>query len=219
MPPIDYVFAGHCPEFERMGQPVATHEVAKDCKKCLELWQLPTDPPPAQDAARDGRRPAAARKRHRRSLIAIAACWQHIGFDACDGEHEAKYDTLLCSDIFDWLGIDRAKPTSHGTRRPACMVGAVAAYLDRHPNNRPLVHRWCFEYQKICGTKGEGITYVCTVGLYDRIARKDSTKGKEKTRVFFNTYMSLKAYCNGHPTPAFSDPPEPLKDLVDPTKA
>ena len=218
MPPIDYVFAGPCPEFERMGQPIATHQVAKDCKKCLELWQLPPDPPPAQVAVKDGRQTVVAHKIQRRPLVQVAACWQHLGFAACYGTHHKEYDDTLCRGVFDWLGIDPEKPTSHGTRRPACMAGAVAAYLARHADHRQSVQEWCAAYRRLCGTKGKGAPYTSMSGLYVRISQRDATEGKEKVRVFFNTYMALKAHCNGHPTPAFSDPPESINLLADPTK-
>jgi hypothetical protein len=99
------------------------------------------------------------------------------------------------------------------------MAGAVAAYLARHINHRQLVQEWCAAYRRLCGAKGKGATYTSTSGLYVRISQRDATEGKKKVRVFFNTFMALKAHCNGHPTPAFSDPPEPITALADPTKA
>ena len=169
----------------------------------------------------DGRQRVATHARNRRMPIEIAACWQHIGFAACYGEHEAKYDLSRCREIFNWLGLDETKPTSHGTRRPACMVGAIAAYLDRYPSafTVNIVRNWCDEYKMHCCAKGKRTTLATVSGLYQRIGMRNSTEGKEKTRVFFNTHMALKAYCKGHSEIAFSDPPESVLALIDPVKA
>ena len=200
--------------------PVVERQMTLDKVVTLEPgWRAKQQPPQAEPNAKDGRQPVVLHLRNRRLPIEIAACWQHIGFAACYGEHEAKYDISQCRDIFYWLGLDRAKPTSHGTRRPACMVGAIAAYLDRHPNDVTLVRSWCVEYKMHCRTKGTNATLATVAELYLRIAANKSTEGKEKTRVFFNTFMALKAHCLGYKELAFSDPPENVLALIDPVKA
>lgn len=219
--PIDYVFAPLCPEFENL----RAAQIAKaraEGKTSLALQSLcrkyDVHPPMDENVTKDGRQSVVAHKHHRRSLVQVAACWQHLGFAACYGTHHQEYDDTLCREIFHWLGIDPDKPTSRGTRRPACMAGAVAAYLARHANHRQLVQKWCAEYRRLCGLKGNGPTYTSVSGLYDRIAQRDATEGKEKTRVFFNAFMAVKAFCNSQ-TPDFSDSPEPITALADPTKA
>jgi hypothetical protein len=188
----------------------------------IDVWQ-PSEQPRcavAQDPqpVDNGRQPSQARQSRR--LVDIAACWQHAGFAACSGNHEATYDTALCSEIFSWLALDIDKPTSHGTRRPACMIGALAAYVARHPSDKPLVRIWCIEYRRHCHpSKGAHVTLDSVRDLYGRIAAKKSTDGSEKIRVFFNTFMTIKAYCKGHKEIAFSDPPESVAHLIDPAKA
>jgi hypothetical protein len=188
----------------------------------IDVWQPSAQPrrAVAQDLQLEdnGRQPCQARKARR--LLDVAACWQHIGFDACYGDHEAIYDTALCREIFDWIGLDIDKPTSHGTRRPACMIGAIAAYLVRYPSDRPLIRGWCVEYQRHCNSgKGIRVALRSVHGIYRRVAAKRSTEGKEKIRVFFNTFTALKSHCKGYDEIAFSDPPESVAHLIDPVKA
>ena len=198
-----YIFCGECPEFAKQwaGQPA----------KSVDLKQV--DPSPAT-APLDGRRPVAAPTSIRRMPIDIAACWQHVGFDACNGTQEKKYNTTLCREIFKWLGLDISKPSTHGTRRPACMIGAIAAYIDRYPGDKGHVAIWCSHYRDCCVKRVSPITPAGQ--LYARIAKSGSTDGSEKNRVFFNTFATLKAFSKGQSFPAFSDPPESVSMLVDP---
>ena len=200
-----YIFCGECPEFAKQwaGQPA----------KAVEPKQV--EPLPAT-APTDGRRSVVAPTSIRRMPIDIAACWQHAGFDACNGTQEKKYNTTLCREIFKWLGLDISKPSTHGTRRPACMIGAIAAYIDRHPYDKFMALEWCDQYYRHCVKRYAPITAAGQ--LYERIAKPGSTEGKEKIRVFFNTFMALKAHCRKHEFPAFSDPPEDISLLDDPVK-
>lgn len=215
MPPIDYVIAPLCPEFQRTGIYPTIHSDC-DTRPRATLERVARDVPTQPT---DGRQATVIHARNRRTPIEIAACWQHIGFAACYGEHEAKYDLARCRDVCYWLGVDQQKPTSHGTRRPACMIGAVAAYLDRYPNDVSCVRHWCGEYKLHCCVKGERASLTTVSGLYQRIGMRNSTEGKEKTRVFFNTFMAIKAHCKNYTEIAFSDPPESVLALIDPVKA
>ena len=242
MPPIDYVFAGHCPEFERMGQPVVVHEVAKDCKKCLELWQLPpTDLPTGlepgwharQQLPLNGSQSASSPASHAEdstdgwtmgrphpsSHLAQSAKWAAYGIDTNTARYRGEL-TSFAMIASEMLGLQVCQTASHrNTLRPAPLVGAFARWLDRHVHQSDKLkaaatHYWHCADETLRGHDIEGTWPMIVLAKWVNSATTSGLDSKKE--IYRATCAAIAAHVAGRHILTRADLDEAAKSASEP---
>lgn len=242
MPPIDYVFAGHCPEFEHVGQPVVVHEVAKDCKKCLELWQLPpTDLPTGlepgwharQQLPLNGTQSASSPASHAEdstdgwtmgrphpsSHLAQSAKWAAYGSDTNTARYRGEL-TSFAMIASEMLGLQVCPRSSHRNRlRPAPFVGAFGRWLKRHPGDADRLKVAASIYAQyaadvLCGTM---VVAVSPMAILAKWVNSAPTSGLDsKKEIYRATCAAIAAHVAGRHILTRADLDEAAKSASEP---
>ena len=204
MPPIDYVFAGPCPEFERTAPNPVLHMVgeSRPCQKADPTDHTTHSPgPPALSDDCDAMRPGwSVGSPHPKSHLAQSARWVASGIETTTARYCGE-PTLTASVVSGMLGILVCPRSSHRNRlRPAPLVGAFGRWLKRHPEDADRLKVAASIYAQyaadvLCGTM---VVAASPMAILARWMSHASTDGLEsKKKIYRATCDAIIAHMSG----------------------
>lgn len=204
MPPIDYVFAGPCPELERTAPNPVLHMVgeSRNCPKAdtTEHTTHSPVPPALSDDCDTTRAGWSIGSPHPKSHLAQSARWVASGIETTTARYCGE-PTLTASVVSGMLGIFVCPRSSHRNRlRPAPLVGAFGRWLKRHPEDADKLKVAASIYAQyaadvLCGTT---VVAASPMAILARWMSHASTDGLEsKKKIYRATCEAIIAHMSG----------------------